>query len=71
VVERRIRTDQRRDAGVGASGRKPGSRARVWRSLAVDNRADIEPAERGQYDNVSEEYCRDGRSGEVWRRGVP
>jgi hypothetical protein len=31
---------------------------------------DVEPAERGQHDTNNEEYYRDGRSGEVWRRGV-
>jgi hypothetical protein len=45
--------------------------ASVWRSLNVDQPADVEPAERGHHDNNSEEDCRDGRTGEVWRRGVP
>jgi hypothetical protein len=31
----------------------------------VDQHADVEPAERGQHDNNSEEDYRDGRSGEV------
>jgi hypothetical protein len=45
--------------------------ARVWHSLDVDQRADVEPAERGRHDTISEDDYRDGRSGEVWRRGVP
>jgi hypothetical protein len=65
VVSRRVRTDQRWDAGVGASSGKPRSIARVWRSL------DVETTERGQHDTGSEEDCRDGRSGEVRQRGVP
>jgi hypothetical protein len=47
VVSRRVRTDQRLDAGVGAGGGKPGSCARVWRSLDVDKHVDVEPTERG------------------------
>jgi hypothetical protein len=47
------------------------SNARIWRSLEVDQHADVEPAERGHHDTNNEEDCRDGRSGEVWRRGVP
>jgi hypothetical protein len=64
-VARRIRTDQRWDAGVGHGGEKPGSNARVWRSLNVDQPADVEPAERGQHDNNIEEDYRDGKRGEV------
>jgi hypothetical protein len=37
VEARRVRTDKRWDADVGAGGGKPGSVARVWRSLDVDN----------------------------------
>jgi hypothetical protein len=37
----------------------------------VDHHVDTEPAERGQHDISLEEDCRVGRSGEVWRRGVP
>jgi hypothetical protein len=71
VVERRERTDQRRVEGVGAGGGKPGSNARVWRSLDVDRHADVGPAERGQHDNKSEEDSHPERSDEVWRRGDP
>jgi hypothetical protein len=70
VVARRVRTDQRWDAGVGACGGKPGSNARIWRSLDVDRHDDVEPAERGQHDNNYRGDCRDGRSGEVLRRGI-
>jgi hypothetical protein len=70
VVARRVRKDQRWNAGVGACGGNPGSNARVWRSLDVHQHPDAEPAERGQHDTTSEEDCRDGRSGEVWQRGV-
>jgi hypothetical protein len=42
VEARRILTDQRWDAGVGASG---GSVVTVWRSLDVDQHVDVEPAE--------------------------
>jgi hypothetical protein len=61
-----VRTDWRWDAGVGAGGGKPGSNARVWRSLDVDRLVDVEPAERGQHDTNNEEDCRDWRSGEVY-----
>jgi hypothetical protein len=54
VVARRVRKDKRWDAGVGAGGGKPGSNVRVWRSLDVDQRADVKPAERGQHDTNSE-----------------
>jgi hypothetical protein len=63
VEARRVQTDQRWDAGVGAGDGKPGSSARVWRSLDVDQLADVEPVERGQRDTTNEEECRDGRSG--------
>jgi hypothetical protein len=69
-MERRVRTDQRWDAGVGAGGGKPGRSAKVWRSLLVHLHVDVEPAEREQHDNINEEDCRDGRSSEGWRRGV-
>jgi hypothetical protein len=46
-----------------------GSIARVWRSLDVDQHGDVEPAVKGQRDNNHEYVCRDGRSGEVSRRG--
>jgi hypothetical protein len=65
----RVRTDKRCDTGVGAGHGKPGSNARVWRSLDVGQHVDVEPAERGKHN--TEEDCRDGRSGEVWRRGDP
>jgi protein tyrosine/serine phosphatase len=52
-------------AGVGVGGGKPGSSAKVWRSLYVDEHAGVEPAERGQHDINTEEDYRDGRSGEV------
>jgi hypothetical protein len=56
VVARRVRTDRRWDAGVGAVG------AKVWRSLDVDRHANVEPAARWQHDINDEEYCRDGRA---------
>jgi hypothetical protein len=59
VAERGVRTGQRWVWRI----------ARVWRSLDVDQRADVEPAERGQHDNNDEENYRVGRSGEVLRRG--
>jgi hypothetical protein len=62
--------DQRWVEGVGAGGGKPGSNARVWGSLDVDQPTYVDPAERGQQDNDNEEDYRDGRSGEAWRRGV-
>jgi hypothetical protein len=71
VGARRVRTDQRWDADVGDGGGKSGSCARVCYSLHVDHPTDVEPAERGQHDTNREEDRRDGRSGEVWRRGVP
>jgi hypothetical protein len=70
VVERRERMDQRWDVGFGVGGGKPRSNARVWRSLDVDQHVAVEHAYRGQHDRNAEEDCRDGRSGEVWRRGV-
>jgi hypothetical protein len=67
VEARRVRTDPRWDACVGDGGAKPGSIARVCHS--PDQLVDVEPAERGQYDdNDSEDDCRDGSCGEVWRR---
>jgi hypothetical protein len=36
LMARRVRPDQRWDAGVGASGGKPESSAKKGRSLAVD-----------------------------------
>jgi hypothetical protein len=54
--------DWRWDAGVGASGGKPGSSTRTWRSLEVDQHVDVEPAERGQHNTIHEEDFRDGRS---------
>jgi hypothetical protein len=71
VVERRVRTYKRWYVGVGASGGKPGRCARVWRSLDVDQFAYVELAKRGKDDNNNEKDFRDGRSGEVWRWGVP
>jgi hypothetical protein len=46
VMERRVPTDQRWVEGVGASREKPGSNARVWRSLDADQHAHVKPAER-------------------------
>jgi hypothetical protein len=68
VEARRVRTNQRWDAGVGAGCGKPRSIARVWHSLDVDQHVDVEPAERGQHDNSDEEDGRDGRSGEICRQ---
>jgi hypothetical protein len=70
VRARRVRTDQRWDASVGACGEKLGSIARVWRSLDVNYLVDVDPAEMGPHDTSNEEDYRDGRSGEVWRRRV-
>jgi hypothetical protein len=70
VVARMVRMDHRWDTGDRAGGGKPGSNARVWRSLDVDRHDDVEAAKRGQHDTGSEEDCRNGRSGKVWRRGV-
>jgi hypothetical protein len=70
VVKRRVHTDQRWVQGVRVGGGKPGSSARVQRSLDVDQPSYVEPAEKGQHDNNTEEDCRVGRSGEVWWRGV-
>jgi hypothetical protein len=55
VVERRVRTDQRWDVGVGAGDEMPGSNARIWRSLDVDHPVDVGPVERKQHDNNIEE----------------
>jgi hypothetical protein len=71
VVARGLRTDQRWEAGVGAGGEKPGSNTWVWRSLGVNHLVNVEPADMGQHDTSNEEDCRDGRNGEVWRRGDP
>jgi hypothetical protein len=54
-VAKRARTDHRWDAGVGVGGGKPGSNARVWRSLDVDQLVDVEPAERGHHDTSTKE----------------
>jgi hypothetical protein len=45
--------------------REAGNIAWVWRSLDFDRHADVEPADRGHHDTISEENYRDGRSGEV------
>jgi hypothetical protein len=37
VKAKRVRTDQRWGAGVGTRGGQPGSNAKAWRSLDVDN----------------------------------
>jgi hypothetical protein len=69
VDARRVRTHHRCDAGVEVGGEKPGSNARIgWRSFDVNQLVGVEAAERGEHDNDNEEGCRDGRSGEVWRR---
>jgi hypothetical protein len=65
VEARRVRTDQQWNSGVGAGGGKPRSIARVWLSLDVDHLANVEPAERGHHDTMSDEDYRDRRSGEV------
>jgi hypothetical protein len=41
VEAKRARTNNRWDAGVRAGGGKPGSSARVWRSLDVDLHDDV------------------------------
>jgi hypothetical protein len=71
VVAKGGRTDQRWDAGVGVGGRKPGSSARVWRSLDADKPPKVEPTERGQHDNCSKEDCSNGMSSEDRRRSDP
>jgi hypothetical protein len=70
VVARRVRTGQRWGAGVGVGGGKPGSIARVWRTIDVDQSHDVEPVDRGQHDTTNEEDRHDGRSNEVCRRVV-
>jgi hypothetical protein len=47
VEANRVQTDIRWGVGVGASGGKTESIARVWRSLDVDKHDDVEPTERG------------------------
>jgi hypothetical protein len=71
VVERGVRTDQRWVEGVEAGGGKPGSNGRARRSLDVDMPSNVEPAKRRNHDNNIYEDCRDGKSGEVLRRGDP
>jgi hypothetical protein len=63
----RVRRDQRWVVGIGAGAGKPGSSARVRRSLNVDKLADVEPAAKRQHNHSSEDYYRDGRSGEVMK----
>jgi hypothetical protein len=46
-LARRVRTDQRRVEGVGASGGQPGSSAKEWRSLHVDRLVDVELTQGG------------------------
>jgi hypothetical protein len=46
-VARKVRTDQRWDAGVGTGGGQPGSSAREGRSLHVDRHVDVELIQRG------------------------
>jgi hypothetical protein len=66
VAARTVRTDERWDAGIlGVRGGKPGSIARAWHSLDVDDYAYVEPGERGHHDTSIDEGCRDGRSSEV------
>jgi hypothetical protein len=66
---RRVRTDQRRDEGVGASGGQLGSSARARRSLAVVSHAGAPclPWGRGLMLRKTE-VGRSRRSGTVWRR---
>jgi hypothetical protein len=61
----RVRRDQRWVVGIGAGAGKPGRTPRVRRSLNVDHLADVEPAAKGQHNSSSDDYYRDGRSGEV------
>jgi hypothetical protein len=65
---RRVRTDRRRDEGVGAGGGQLGSSARARRSLAVANpaRALGLPWGRGMMLRRTE-VGRSRRSGTVWR----
>jgi hypothetical protein len=65
----RVRTDRRRDEGVGAGGGQLGSRARARRSLAAANpaRALGLPWGRGLMLRRTE-VGRSRRSGTVWRR---
>jgi hypothetical protein len=66
---RRVRTDRRRDEGVGASGGQLGSNAGAWRSLAVASPARVLslPWGRGLMLRRTE-VGRSRRSGTVWRR---
>jgi hypothetical protein len=66
---KRVRTDRRRDEGVGAGGGQLGSSAGAWRSLAVANPARVLslPWGRGLMLRKTE-VGRIRRSGTVWRR---
>jgi hypothetical protein len=66
---RRVRTDRRRDEGVGAGGGQLGSSARARRSLAVASPATALSFPRGRGLMLRRtEVGRSGRSGTVWRR---
>jgi hypothetical protein len=49
-LARRVRTDQRWGAGIGAGGGQPGSIAWEGRSLLVDQHVDVEVTKGGQND---------------------
>jgi hypothetical protein len=66
---KRVRTDRRRDEGVGAGGGRMGSSAWAWRSLAIASHARVLslPWGRGLMLRTTE-VGRSRRSGTVWRR---
>jgi hypothetical protein len=66
---RRVRTDRRRDEGVGVGGGQLGSSARAWRSPAVASpaRALGLPWGRGMMLRMTD-VGRRRRSGTIWRR---
>jgi hypothetical protein len=47
VLEKRVWTDQRWVEGVVVGGGQPGSDAKEWRSLLVDQFLDVEPIHGG------------------------
>jgi hypothetical protein len=69
VLARRVRTDQRWDAGVGAGGGHPGSCAREGRSVNVGQRSRgrTYPSRGVGLDTIHEKNSRGERSGTVWR----
>jgi hypothetical protein len=64
-------TDHRGDAGVGAGGGKPGINASDGARSTSTSLLTSSLPKWGQHDTNNDEDGRDGRSGEVWRHGVP